>query len=605
MMIQANHRDFESNDYIPVEDYANSKGVPKENVIKLIRDGGLSGRIKNDHWYVNMPLSGDSLAVRFVAVDDYASDNGISKESVVKMIKEGELAGQLKNGSWFVDLKLSDQSVLQSSSEPSEAAAHSKNQQRPKSVTVIGWIIIASSLAGLALWGLVAISLATSKNVPDEVVGIVVILFLAVFVQLAIGAGILKAKNWARSLYLWLTPIGIVFSLIAGNVGALIAAVAYIIFAYHLTRPKVRAYFGLASKIDEKPPEVLPQALPQTVPSPQFADSREKKAGHEDSALYKKAYDEITSGQTNEALWIKALTETEGDEDKAKFHYITLRVQQLAETTGSNDSINQNNPSDLEEDNLPSQLESQPNGNKIVIEPKQKKRTDNIVPQESNRYISVADFAKSKGLSSDSVVQKIKDGELAGQLKEGHWFVDLKLSGLSETQSIGANDTPRSNNEESEQFVPVEDYAKERSLTSKAVIQMIREGELTGRLKNGHWFVDLGLFKPLVMKPVDNVIKKPEKSPIAAQREMQAVQRQKKPHTASRHITHNNTGTRGGDIISRALTYAGGMMVFFAFMGIIVKGLSVTEFIARSFPDVVGICLVFGFIIAVTSGRSK
>ncbi len=50
-----------------------------------------------------------------------------------------------------------------------------------------------------------------------------------------------------------------------------------------------------------------------------------------DEALYLKATNEVESGKNDAALWAKALTLAEGNQEKAKYQYIKLRVDQLAE----------------------------------------------------------------------------------------------------------------------------------------------------------------------------------------------------------------------------------------------------------------------------------
>ncbi|MCK5395841.1 MAG: hypothetical protein KAJ32_07600, partial [Gammaproteobacteria bacterium] len=50
-----------------------------------------------------------------------------------------------------------------------------------------------------------------------------------------------------------------------------------------------------------------------------------------DEELYLKATNEVESGKNDAALWAKALTLAEGNQEKAKYQYIKLRVEQLAE----------------------------------------------------------------------------------------------------------------------------------------------------------------------------------------------------------------------------------------------------------------------------------
>ena len=52
--------------------------------------------------------------------------------------------------------------------------------------------------------------------------------------------------------------------------------------------------------------------------------------------LYLIAEKEYKAGNINEALWIKSLTLSEGDKNKAKYKYISLRVEQLADKNQEN-----------------------------------------------------------------------------------------------------------------------------------------------------------------------------------------------------------------------------------------------------------------------------
>lgn len=49
-----------------------------------------------------------------------------------------------------------------------------------------------------------------------------------------------------------------------------------------------------------------------------------------DEDLYLSAANEVDSGQTDPALWAKALALAEGDGEKAKYKYINLRIGQLS-----------------------------------------------------------------------------------------------------------------------------------------------------------------------------------------------------------------------------------------------------------------------------------
>jgi hypothetical protein len=53
-----------------------------------------------------------------------------------------------------------------------------------------------------------------------------------------------------------------------------------------------------------------------------------------DKDFYLEATNEVEEGKQNPAIWAKALALTEGDEEKAKYKYIKLRVERLVADEG-------------------------------------------------------------------------------------------------------------------------------------------------------------------------------------------------------------------------------------------------------------------------------
>ena len=54
-----------------------------------------------------------------------------------------------------------------------------------------------------------------------------------------------------------------------------------------------------------------------------------------DKQLYLDATQEVESGTQDPALWAKAMALAEGDEGKARYRYITLRVEELSKSSAS------------------------------------------------------------------------------------------------------------------------------------------------------------------------------------------------------------------------------------------------------------------------------
>ena len=57
-----------------------------------------------------------------------------------------------------------------------------------------------------------------------------------------------------------------------------------------------------------------------------------------DESLYLKATQETEGTERIDALWAKSMTLAEGDEKKAKYSYIKLRVEQLKRQSVSNET---------------------------------------------------------------------------------------------------------------------------------------------------------------------------------------------------------------------------------------------------------------------------
>jgi hypothetical protein len=98
--------------------------------------------------------------------------------------------------------------------------------KRPTRVTVISWIFIFLPFF----------------EVPGDR-----LLYMDLLSVLLItcGVGMLNRQNWARTLYLWLTPLFWIWSLISGAEPAelFIVLMFYVVCLRMLTRPVVSAYF--------------------------------------------------------------------------------------------------------------------------------------------------------------------------------------------------------------------------------------------------------------------------------------------------------------------------------------------------------------------------
>ena len=110
-------------------------------------------------------------------------------------------------------------------------------RNRPLGVTIIAILVVIGGIGSL-LGGLAVIMLIPLLGI------ILVIIGLACF---AVAYGLWKGLNWAWSITLIVSVIGIVVglgSLVVGNIGSLFQVIINAIVIYYLYKPNVKAYFG-------------------------------------------------------------------------------------------------------------------------------------------------------------------------------------------------------------------------------------------------------------------------------------------------------------------------------------------------------------------------
>ena len=98
-----------------------------------------------------------------------------------------------------------------------------------------------------------------------------------------------------------------------------------------------------AKRTIEKPATTTPSALPSSTErtavepmrtQPLSSSSQDKfsvSIQADDAQYYLLAQDELENGEQSKALWAKIITLSEGDEEKAKYRYINIRVAELVE----------------------------------------------------------------------------------------------------------------------------------------------------------------------------------------------------------------------------------------------------------------------------------
>lgn len=130
-------------------------------------------------------------------------------------------------------------------------------QQRPTSLTIIGWLLIVTTVFGLvgqfvAQNNPVAQKLLAQSPLPAWVHLIVGICGL--IVTAACGYGVLKGLNWSRFLYIGWSIFGLLFGLMTMSFTsvALLGLLFVAVIAFFLFRPAANVWFeGQPSVVGE------------------------------------------------------------------------------------------------------------------------------------------------------------------------------------------------------------------------------------------------------------------------------------------------------------------------------------------------------------------
>jgi len=122
-----------------------------------------------------------------------------------------------------------------------------------------------------------------------------------------------------------------------------------------------------------------------------------------DEQYFLKATNEVTSGTQEPALWAKAIAISEGDVHKAKYRYINLRVDQLA------------------------QDEKPPNSEEMKIIEEAfgtgTQSTEVLNDSELDGYLPIDEFSRKRGLDTEAVKEMTKGGLFQGKEANGHIYI--------------------------------------------------------------------------------------------------------------------------------------------------------------------------------------
>ena len=126
---------------------------------------------------------------------------------------------------------------------------------RPTSVTIVGWLLIVSSVCSCSA----VMNAMTNPRVADVLSQSVLPLsfqyFLAwagLLVTLVSGKGVLDGDNWARLLFVGWSGVSHLISIVTLPVTPLTipGLVLYLIFAFILFRPAASAYFSRKQRLN-------------------------------------------------------------------------------------------------------------------------------------------------------------------------------------------------------------------------------------------------------------------------------------------------------------------------------------------------------------------
>ncbi len=120
--------------------------------------------------------------------------------------------------------------------------------ERPKSITVVCWILIATGVISLVTGFFSFNNPVTQELMSKSPIPIgmqYVMMFVGLLISIVCGISMLKGMNWARSLYIGWSIIGITIGMATSPMKAMMipGIVIFFILAFFLFRPKANEYF--------------------------------------------------------------------------------------------------------------------------------------------------------------------------------------------------------------------------------------------------------------------------------------------------------------------------------------------------------------------------
>jgi len=124
-------------------------------------------------------------------------------------------------------------------------------KERPTSVTVIGWLLLATHALNLVT-SIFTINSPMARELMDKtpipIPVQITMLYVGIIVVIVAAAFMLRGANWARWLYIGYAAFGLAVGLITSPVKAILlpGVAVYAVVVVFLTRPKANAWFTSA-----------------------------------------------------------------------------------------------------------------------------------------------------------------------------------------------------------------------------------------------------------------------------------------------------------------------------------------------------------------------
>ena len=171
-----------------------------------------------------------------------------------------------------------------------------------------------------------------------------------------------------------------------------------------------------------------------------------------DEELYLKATNEVEGDSKDPALWAKAMALTDGDQDKAKYQYIKLRVKQLAKSKPDVQKEYGVHEAKAEAVEQVADIDNASGISGSEVSKEDAKKHDPPAPEatkDSNsttkveddfllEYVPVSEFARLESMSEKEVIDGIRDGIYVGEIKDNEWFTARGRGGPNQHPESGS-----------------------------------------------------------------------------------------------------------------------------------------------------------------------